>query len=265
MPVPENNPVVRHPGIFLILVAVWCIISAGCMQSPGTRAPVVPVTTIAGFEQAVPPSPVPATTPPGQGGTVTYQVSPVKNVKDSELLFSLQVPADWNVTTYRISNPSDTEGLAYRTDLFRDNVFSIHTYAITRNQDQAYRDEYRKEIPAPAETTLTINGITFDRFEMRTDGNTSVAYVARKNSANERGYASVLFFTANATGGPGQADFEKVVSSFRYFPARSAGTVPGEEILRIAPPVEDGGSATSATGAAGSGSSGGGGGCGCGR
>jgi hypothetical protein len=77
---------------------------------------------------------------------------------------------------------------------------------------------------------VTINDIRYDRFESRACGNTSVAYIAHTNSANERGYASVLVFTARDSNRFEKEDFEKVVSSFRYFSMKSAGAIPGEEI-----------------------------------
>jgi len=57
-----------------------------------------------------------------------------------------------------------------------------------------------------------------------------VAYIARTNSANEHGYASVLVFTARDSNRFELEDFEAVVSSFRYFSAKSASTIPGDEI-----------------------------------
>ncbi len=69
-----------------------------------------------------------------------------------------------------------------------------------------------------------------DRYETRADGNTSVAYLSRTNSANERGYGSVLVFTARDSNRFEREDFEKVVSSFRYFSVNSASSQPGEEI-----------------------------------
>ena len=62
--------------------------------------------------------------------------------------------------------------------------------------------------------------IIYDRFESTSNGKTTVAYVARKGSANERGYASVLVFTADTSNRFEKEDFEKIVSSFRYFSAR---------------------------------------------
>jgi len=54
--------------------------------------------------------------------------------------------------------------------------------------------------------------------------------MVQKNSANERGYVSVLVFTALDSNRFEKDDFEKVVSSFRYISGKSAGTEPCEEI-----------------------------------
>jgi hypothetical protein len=188
--------------------------------------------------------------------TVIRYVSPVTTIKDTELLFALEVPEEWRVTTHRLNNPDTTEGLLYQTDLVPD-TFTLVTYAISRGQDQNYRDRFRQWSPAPAETTVVINDITFDRFESASPGMTTIAYVARKASANERGYASVLLFTVNSTDRFGKEDYEKVAASFRYLEGATAGSVPGREIERVAPPRDESGSMRSAVGSGSSGSSGG--------
>jgi hypothetical protein len=240
---PEEIPDRKCIAIVLIGILVLGIFFAGCTQSSGsgTLSTAVPVTS---------PSPpvamtVTSTSTPHEIVTIIRHVSQTRDVKDSELLFSLQVPVEWNVTTYRLKNSDITEGLLYHTDLVGDGVFTIRTYAISRGQDQAYRDEYRMWSPTPNETTVKINEITYDRFESITNGKTRVAYVVRKSSANERGYASVLFFSANTSNSFEKEDFEKVVSSFRYFPGISVGTTSGEEIPRIAAIEDPSGSAMS--------------------
>jgi uncharacterized membrane protein YgcG len=215
--------------IFLILAMAACIFSAGCVQSSGNST----VTAAVLQENVSPPdpaTPVPATiatSAPYEVVTVIRYVSPPREVKDSYLLFSLEVPGEWNVSTTRMMK-SDTSD--YRTDLVAGNVFSIYSYFITPSREQDYRDRFRQWIPAPVEKMVTINSIRYDRFESRADGNTSVAYIARSNSANEHGYGSVLVFTARDSNRFEREDFENVVSSFRYFSAKSAGTIPGDEI-----------------------------------
>jgi hypothetical protein len=225
----------KHSAIFLIAVMVVSIFSTGCLQSSGS-GPVtmtVPVTTL---PPPAPVTPAPAaavTSAPQQVVTIIRQVSLLKDIKDPELLYTLQVPVEWNAKTHRLNNADNSEGLVYQTDLVGDNVFTISTYTASRSQDQAYRDQFRKWSPAPAETTVTINEITYDRFESTAGNKTRVAYVARKSSANERGYASVLVFTADTSNRFQMDDFEKIVSSFRYFSGSSAATMPGEEIPRV--------------------------------
>lgn len=222
----------KYYALLLIAIIVFALFLAGCTQSSGTRPAtlVVTATTIPTSEPTTLVPITPETTAPPQVVTIVHLVSRVKDIKDSELLFTLQVPEEWSVSTTRLQNPENYEGLVYRTDLVRDNVFFIHTYAISRSQDQAYRDQFRKWSPAPAETTVTVNGITYDRFETTANGITTVGYVARKGSANERGYASVLVFSADVNDRFQKQDFEKIVASFKYFSASSAGTMPGDEI-----------------------------------
>jgi hypothetical protein len=220
------------PLMFMVVVSIF---SAGCTQSSGS-VPVTPVVSVPTLPAPAPVTSFPAaaaTSVPRQVVTIIRQVSLPKDIKDSDLLFTLQVPVEWNVKTHRLNNADDSEGLLYETDLVWDNIFIIYTYTASRSQDQAYRDHFRKWSPVPAETTVTINEITYDRFESTAGNRTRVAYVARKSSANERGYASVLVFTADTGDRFQKDDFEKIVSSFRYFSGSSAGSVPGEEIPRI--------------------------------
>ncbi len=265
---PEEIPNRKCIAIVLIGILVPGIFLAGCTQPSGTIlvTPVVTATSPPPTEAVT----AAATSTPQPVVTIIRYVSQTKDIKDSELLFSLQVPVEWNVTTYRINNARNTEGLMYQTDLVGNNVFFIRTYAITRSQDQAYRDECRMWSPAPVETTVKINDITFDRFESTANGTTNVSYVVRKSSANERGYASVLSFTVNTSNQFEKEDFDTIVSSFRYFTGSSAGIMPGQEILRLAPQGDSSGGSLSARGSGDSGSASGGssggsssGGCGC--
>lgn len=248
----------KYCTVLLVAIVVASLFLAGCTQPSGT-VPVTPagaVTTVSTPEPATPVATATATSAPRQVVTIVHQVSLTKDMKDSELLFTLQVPVEWNVATYR-EKTTDPEVMIYKTDLVADDVFSIRTYTVSRSQDQAYRDQFRKWEPAPVENTVTINSIIYDRFESTSNGKTTVGYVARKGSANERGYASVIVFTADTSDRFEKEDFEKIVASFRYFSGSSAATMPGTEIPRISVPFESTGSAQSARSSGDSGSPGG--------
>jgi hypothetical protein len=253
----------NYPVFLLMLLMTSGLFFAGCTQSSGI-GPVTPSAAVTTLPPAGPALAVPATTipQPPQVVTIVHQVSRVRDVKDSELLFSLQVPVEWNLSTYRLENPENFEGSLYQTDLLGNNTFYIQTFTNYRSREQNYRDEYRRWVPAPEETVVTINGITFDRFESTADGRTNVSYVARKTSMNEHGYLSVLAFTADTTNRFEKEDYEKVVSSFRYFSVIDTNTTPGEEIMKI-PAEPSSGNARSRSGSGSSGSAGSSG-CGCG-
>jgi hypothetical protein len=239
----------KYYQIPLCTVIILGIFLAGCTQS-SAPAPVTPVALHTTISPPAPRATVPATqeTPvPREVVTVIHQVSQVRDIRDSELLFTLQVPVEWNITTYRVNTADNPEMMMYQTDLVSENVFYIRTYTVSRSQDQAYRDQFRKWSPAPVETTVTINSIVYDRFESASNGRTTIAYVARKSSANERGYASVIVFTADDSKRFEKDDYERVVSTFRYFPASAAGTMAGTEIERGNPPYIPSGSASSGT------------------
>jgi hypothetical protein len=260
----EVTALMNYDEILLMLIVVSGLFLTGCTQSsrndPGS--PAVPVTTLPPAEFTAP-VPVAATSTPRAVVTIIHQISQVRDVKDSELLFTLQVPVEWNVSSFRMANPENFEGSMYQTDLVRNNMFFIHTFTSYHSRDQNYRDECRRWSPAPNESVVTINGMTFDRFESTANGRTNVTYVARKTSVNERGYLSVLAFSANTSNRFEKEDYEKVVSSFRYFRRTDANTAPGEEIVKIAPQTSSG-NVRSRSGGSNPGSSGSQGGCGCG-
>jgi hypothetical protein len=208
------------------------VVISGCtrpLSSPASENLTVPVQTTAPTVPTLSPTIQPSlTTIAPQKVIVT--LGPLKTIKDSELWFTMQVPESWKVTTERISNPEGYEGLGYETILY-NNEFFILTYAISRSQDQSFRGYYRdKWTPLPNESTVVINGITFDRFESKTDNDVKVAYVVRKISANERGFASVIGYSLNTSSEYQQVDFESLISTFDYKDAKEIKSAVGEEI-----------------------------------
>jgi hypothetical protein len=211
--------------ILLMAVVVFGMLLAGCTQPSGTG----PVTTAAPVASPSPAEAVTSatTTVPQPIVTVIRYISQTKEIRDPDLLFALRVPVEWDVSTSRLTR---TDTPAYRTDLAADSVFSVYSYYYSPDKDRAFRDQFRHWSPAPAETIVEINDVTFDRFESASDGMTRVSYIVRGSSANERGYANVLTFTARDSNQFEKEDFETVVSTFRYFSRRSASTEPGEAI-----------------------------------
>lgn len=152
----------------------------------------------------------------------------------------MQVPESWEVKTERLPNPEGYSGLVYVTYLYNyqsyfENTqeFYILTYAISRDYDQSLRTYFRNTwTPLPTESTVTINGITFDRFESKKNDDVRVAYVVRKSSANERGFASAIEYSVNSSSQYRQDDFESYISTFRYATAKSIKSAAGEEVKR---------------------------------
>lgn len=234
----------KMSGIGILILIVALILSSGCTQSQPATIPgpgVSPATTIiaqppaTAAEQVTNPAAAVFTPAPKVTVTVTviHDIVPFRQWKDSELRMAFEAPQDWNVTTRRLSLPEGSQGIEYQTDLVSNEIFYIRTFPISLNQDQAYRDTFRKWDPVPSQTTVTSNGIIFDRFESTKDGKTHVGYVARKGSASDIGFSSVIVFTADASKPFEKEDFEKVVASFAYFTRDQAATMTGEEIPRV--------------------------------
>lgn len=228
----------KRSAAVLVIIVLFAIL-AGCTQSqPATLAtPVVtqvpatqsPVTEVIPATSAAPV----ATSVPVQTVTVIRYVVPDKTWKDSKLQITFATPETWAVTTHQMSLPDGSQGLEFKTDLVAEDAFYIITFPISRNQDQDYRNAFRKWTPVPDETTVTINKIVFDRFESTFNGMTKVGYVARKSSANDLGYSSVIYFIADDSRQFQQDDFEKVVQSFAYLAKTDVPAAAGEEIPRV--------------------------------
>ena len=78
-----------------------------------------------------------------------------------------------------------------------------------------------------------MQGITYDCFESPKDGKTHVGYVARKSSANDLGFSSVLVFTADNSLPYQKEDYENIVASFTYLTTKLASIMSGQEIPRV--------------------------------
>ncbi|WAC05302.1 MAG: hypothetical protein OS112_01350 [Methanoregula sp.] len=193
-------------------------------------------------------NPVPVTLPAPAPVPACSKTPPSKILKDSRLWFTVTVPEDWNATSAWEAGGGTWQGLYFYTylgveefdtnrSIWRINSTKIFimTYTITRNQDQDYRNYYRGNwVPVPVESTETINGITFDRFESKGQG-TAVAYVGKKTSANGRGYATLIRYFVSQD--ECQEDIEEVVHTFRYLSSReiALGNVTANEISLFYP------------------------------
>jgi hypothetical protein len=239
MPI-KNSPMNLFTFLCFFMV-LGLVVSSGCTRSLSSTASENRTVTV-----QTPTLPVSTSSPTIQHSSTTIApqkvmvtLGPLKTIKDSELWFTIQVPESWKVTTERISNPEGYEGLVYVTYLYDDPVrfntheFYIITYAITRDFDQAVRNTYRDTwTPLPNESTVKINGITFDRFESKSGDKVIVAYVVRKSSANERGFASVIEYSIDSSSQYQQKDFESFISTFDYKDAKDIKLAVGEEIKR---------------------------------
>jgi hypothetical protein len=215
-------------GILVLLIAL--LLSAGCTQSaPSPQQTMVPTTA----PPAITPAVIVPTSVPQVTVTVIHYIVPTKLWKDSDLHISFAAPQDLNVITRQQSLPDGSQGLIFKTEVVPNDVFTITTFPISLSDDQAYRDTFRTWDPAPVETTVVMKGITYDRFESTKDGKTHVGYVARKSSANDLGFSSVLVFTADNSLPYQKEDYENIVASFTYFTTKLSSIMSGQEIPRV--------------------------------
>ncbi|MDO9324202.1 MAG: hypothetical protein Q7T80_04500 [Methanoregula sp.] len=218
----------KHFGTVVLVLSLALLLSAGCTQ-PAPSAPPVTIAATPVLPAVTQMTPV-VTSAPQEVVTVIHYVMPKNVWKDSEHHFTFAAPQDWEVTTRQMSLPEGAQGLIFKTELVKKDVFFITTYPISLSGDQAYRDTFRTWVPIPVESTVTLNNIIFDRFESTKDGKTRVGYVAQKGSANDLGFSSVLVYTANQSHQFEKEDFETVVASFAYFTKNQESTNTGREI-----------------------------------
>jgi hypothetical protein len=233
---PAEYAFMKPFGTAILILLITLILATGCTQSQSTPQPVTAAPTQSPTTTALPAgTSVPGVTVSAPQVTVTiiHFIVPTKAWKDSVLHIAFAAPQDWTVTTMPVKLPEGSQGLIYQTNLDPAGAFNITTFPVSLSNDQAYRDTFRTWDPAPVQTTITINGIVFDRFESAKDGKTQVGYVAQKASANDIGFSSVLKYTTDASRPFDREDFEKVVGSFSYFTSENASTMPGGEIPRI--------------------------------
>lgn len=221
----------KHFGTVILVLFIAFLISAGCTQPAPSPQPVTMTATPA--LPAVTPVTTVTTSAPQVVVTVIHYIAPTSVWKDSEHHFTLAVPQTWEMTTRRESLPDGSQGLIFTTGRANNDNFSITTYPISLGGDQTYRNTFRTWDPAPAESTVTLNNIVFDRFESTKDGKTHVGYVAQKASANDLGFSSVIVYTADQSHPFEKEDFDTIVSSFAYFTKDQEATMPGLEIPRV--------------------------------
>lgn len=233
----------KHPGIVLLCIVAVMLAAAGCTKPSGPSAGASAVTVVTPdqtdqqvSDPAASPAPTAAPeatgTPAATNTSRVHYISQVRDIKDTQHLFSVQVPVEWRgIQTYQIDNPENYMGTMFKTDLLPNNTFSIITFSNYQSREQNYRDDCQRWIPAPNATRVTINGLTFDRYESAARGITNVTYVLRLSSMNDYGFLSVISFSADTSANPfAVEDYDRVVQSFRYYPKDQASLMSGTEI-----------------------------------
>jgi len=236
---PNITGFMKRFAIALVFVLALAIL-AGCTQSSPAASPQPDMTQAPATQPQFTPeaaemtaTPATTTAAPIETVTIIHYVEEEKAWKDSKIQIAFRAPSSWEVTTWQVDLPEGSQGLEFKTQLVPGDVFYIMTFPISRNQDQDYRNKVRMWAPEPDETTVTINNIVFDRFESTSNGKTQVAYVARKASANDIGYSSMIYFIADGSTPFEKEDFENVVRSFAYLSKDTAISATGYEIPRV--------------------------------
>jgi hypothetical protein len=218
----------------LIAFMVMALLAAGCT---GTTNPVKITGTVVN-STAIPESVAPVATVnpalPVAAATEALQpaFAPLKTVKDSDMLFSMQIPEDWNATTANQGFGGDWEGDVNFISFLPDGSFQLVAYAhIASGQDQNIRNYYRANMfGKPAETQVPLGGRTFDRLEVANDSSDYVIYVGGPGAENEKGYDYYFAYVLNRSTSGNHDEYEKIIRSFRILTVRTIGSTPGEEI-----------------------------------
>jgi hypothetical protein len=242
------------------IIALACAIAvllaaAGCTQTvqpPLTPSP-LPTTVPTGIPTAVL-TPVPTTLVP-----VPTMIAPAiplpKSIRDTQLLFTISAPDGFGGTTIRAT--TSEYNILYKTTIYNPakggangtinnnsgnyvelaDSLTIFSYSSSLSVDQDIRNIIRESGTEFTESLVTYNGITYIRFDAKSDpysgtpGET-VVFVGNKASANEKGYLPVMIYTMTPDGTLSRATYENMVKSFRYYTGRTIGDAQGEETDR---------------------------------
>jgi hypothetical protein len=213
----------------------------------------VPTTVI-----TQPPTPVPTTVVTTLIPLPTTTTPPIPlptSIRDSPLLFTISAPVGYAGTTVRA--PTSDYSILYKTTIFNPAIpgangtindnsgnyieladsLTIFSYSTSTSVDQNIRNIIRSSGAAFNESVVTLNGVTYTRFEAGTDpysgtpGKT-VVFIGNKASANEKGYLPVMIYTITPDSTLSQATYENMVKSFRYYTGRNIGNAAGVETDR---------------------------------
>lgn len=230
--------------IFLVLT-VGAAIGTECVSTNQSGVPVVTPTV----------QPITASTPATESSTATVAATPspvvaalpeMKSIKDSNMLYTLNIPKNWEASDSMVILSGGLQGDCVLTNftladgaqpLGNGGSFWIWNYAvILGGQQQNVRTRLRQingpvtaenvfEVPGTPdfsviavregsamqmgdpipnnvsypvnETSVTIHGRTFDRFEFTIDRNTTVVYSGHEGSENYKGFSAVIGFTTD--------------------------------------------------------------------
>jgi hypothetical protein len=239
--------------LFLVVISVMFI--AGCTQTVQPTPTPSPVTTTVPTERPTTVStPVPTAMTP-LPTTPAPAVPLPKSIKDTPLLFSISAPDGYAGTTIRATTSENN--ILYKTTVFNPatrgangtvnnnsgnynelaDSLTIFSYSSSLSVDQNIRNVIRSSGAVFDESTVTYNGITYVRFDAKSDPYSgtpakTVILVGNKASANEKGYIPVMIYTMTPDGTLSQTTYENMVQSFRYYTGRTIGSATGEETYK---------------------------------
>jgi hypothetical protein len=242
--------------VTLISAILVLILASGCTQQAVQPTPTftpVPTTIATPIPTAVT-TPLPTTTVPLP--TMTAPAIPLpKSIKDSPLLFTISAPDGYAGTTIRATTYE--YNILYKTTIYNpangdanttinnnsgtyiplSDSLTVFSYSSSLSVDQNIRNIIRSSGAAFTESSVTYNGITYIRFDAKSDPYSgmpaeTVIFVANKGSSNERGFLPVIIYTMTPSGTLNQATYESMVQSFRYYTARTIDAASGVETDR---------------------------------
>ena len=243
-------------SLFIVFVCAIAILlaAAGCTQT-SSQTPLTPTPTPV---PTIVPTAVPTTvsTTPVPVQTMMAPASPLPvTIRDTPLLFTLLAPDGYAGTTIRANSPE--YNIVYKTTIYNPatgkvdqiiddnsgnytvlaNSLTVFSYSTSLAVGQNLRNFFRESGTVTSESVVMYNGITYTRFDARSDPYSGMPYetvifVGNKASANEKGYLPVMIYTLTPGSTLGQATYENMVQSFQYYTGRTIGTATGSETDR---------------------------------
>lgn len=166
-----------------------------------------------------------------------YHLIPEGYTGTSIRVISTGYTNDYKTTIYNPATQGSSQIIDDQSGNYSElaDSLTIFSYSTSLDVSQNLRAFLRNSGTVFDESTVTsLNGITYTRFDTRTDPFTgtpdeTVIYVGNQANANQKGYLPEMIYSVTPGGIINRGTYENMIMSFQYYPSKTIGTAPGTE------------------------------------